>query len=77
MEFTKILLLSETYRRTIGDPLETNMPNRRPTGLIGYLSGPRRVDMLHQKPISNRHAPLETDMPYRQGTTTHGRPTCI
>ena len=42
-EFTKILLLSEinrrpigdlseTYRRLIGDPLETDMSDRRPNG---------------------------------------------
>ena len=29
-EFTKILLLSETHRRPIGDPSETDMPDRRP-----------------------------------------------
>ena len=34
LEFTKILLLSETYRRPIRDLLETDMPHRRPTCLI-------------------------------------------
>ena len=29
-EFTKIVLLSETHRRPIGDLLETDMPDRRP-----------------------------------------------
>ena len=77
-EFTKILLLSETYRRPIGDLLETH---GRP---IGH---PSEIDMPHQRPIrdrhaslethqrptcliGDRHASLETGMPYR-------RPTCL
>ena len=32
LEFTKILLLSETYRRPIRDLLETDMPHPRPIG---------------------------------------------
>ena len=31
-EFTKILLLSETFRRPIGDPSDTDIPDRRPIG---------------------------------------------
>ena len=31
-EFTKILLISETYPRPIRDPLETNNSDRKPLG---------------------------------------------
>ena len=58
MEFTKILLLLETYQRPIGDLSETH---RRPTFLIGdstcfirptYLIGdPSEIDMPHPRPI--------------------------
>ena len=53
MEFTKILFLSETYRRPIRDQHE----NRRPLG---------GLDMLHRRLIGDRHAPSETDMPDRR-----------
>ena len=53
-EFTKIFLLSETHPRPIGDPSETDMPVRRPIG---------DLDMLHRRPIGERPAPSETDMP--------------
>ena len=32
-EFTEILLLLETHLRPIGDPSETDMPDRRPIGV--------------------------------------------
>ena len=44
-------------RIPIGDPSETDMPDRRPI---------RDLDMLHQRPIGDRHAPSETDMPDRR-----------
>ena len=50
-EFTKILSLSETYRRHTGDPSETEIPDRRPIG---------DLDMLHWRPYGDRHAPPET-----------------
>ena len=67
-EFTKILLLSETYRRPISDLLETHW---RPIG------DPLETDMPHRRPIGDRHAssethrrpigdPLETNMPHRR-----------
>ena len=59
-EFTKILLLSETHRRPIGnilegDPSETDMPDRRPIGDLNMLHQRptcliRDLDMLHQRP---------------------------
>ena len=77
-EFTKILLLSETYRRPIRDLSETH---RRPTCFIG---DPSETDMPHRRPMGDRPAssethrrptcligdPSETDMPHR-------RPTCL
>ena len=67
-EFTKILLLSETLRRPIGDPhawsethrrphnasSETDMPDQRPIG---------DLDMLHWRQTCFIRDPLETDMP--------------
>ena len=56
-EFTKILLLSQTYQRPIGDLSETQ---RRPTCLIG---DPSDTDMPYRRPIRDRHASSETDVP--------------
>ena len=60
-EFTKILLLSETYRRPIEDPSETH---RRPTCFIG---DPSETDMPHRRPIGDQHVSSEI----------HQRPTCL
>ena len=80
-EFTKILLLSETYRRPIRDLSETH---RRPTCFIG---DPSETDMPHRRPtclIGDQHASSETDMPHQRPTCligdpseTHRRPTCL
>ena len=55
----------------IGDPLETDMPDRRPIGDPSENDMPvwrpmGDLDMLHQRTIWNRHAPSKTDMPDRQ-----------
>ena len=42
LEFTKILLLSETYRRPIGDPSETDMPDRKPRHASSEIDMPHR-----------------------------------
>ena len=63
-EFTKIFLLLETYRRHIGDPSETDMPDQRPFG------DPSETDMSHWRPpclIGDQHVWSET----------HWRPTCL
>ena len=63
-EFTKILLLSETYRRLIGDPSETDLPHRRP---IGDRHASSETDMPHRRPtcfIGDRHASSETHKKY-------------
>ena len=79
-EFTTILLLFETYRLPIGDPLEIDIPDLRPiwdqhalfkaTCLIG---DPSETDMSDQRPtclIEDQNAWLENKMPGR-------RPTCL
>ena len=77
-EFTKILLLSETHRRPIGNPSETyRRPNgdrraslethRRPACLI---RDPSETDMPYRRPIGDRHTKSETNMPHR-------RPKCF
>ena len=53
MEFTKILLLSKTYRKSIGFPSETDMSDRWP---IGDQNAWSETDMPHRKPIGNWHA---------------------
>ena len=60
-EFTKILLLSETYRRPNRDPSQTH---RRPTCLIG---DPSETDMPDRRPIGDQNSRSET----------HPRPTCL
>ena len=42
--------LSETHRRTLGDPLVTNMSDRRPFG------DPSETNIPYQRPIVSRHA---------------------
>ena len=66
-EFKKILLLSETHRRPIGDPSETDMPDWRPIR-DGHAS--LENNMHHRRPtciIGDRHASSET----------HQRLTCL
>ena len=69
-----ILLFLETYRRPIGDPLKPiEVPSetyRRLTRLIGdldmlyrRLTCPIGYDIPDWRPIEDRHAPSETDMP--------------
>ena len=54
-EFTKILLLSETYRRPIGYLSETDMSDRDPSETQTCLIGdPSETDM--PRPIENWHA---------------------
>ena len=56
-----MLILSETYRRTVGELSETDMPDWRPI---------EDLDMLHRRPICFIGDPLETDM-------LHRKPTCL
>ena len=44
--------LSETHRRPIGDPSETDMPHRRP---IGDRHASSETDMPHRRPIRNTY----------------------
>ena len=67
IEFTKLLFLSETYRKPIGDPSETDIPHRRPTSLIGDQHPSSETDMPQRRPIGDQHASVET----------HRRPTCL
>ena len=71
-EFTKILLLSETHRRTRHASSETDMPDQIPIG---------DLNMLHPRPTCLIWDPLETNMPNRKTTRdgyawleTHRRP---
>ena len=70
---TKILLLSEAYRRPrclIEDSSETDMPARRP--IRDWHAQPD----THRRPkcsIGDRHAPTETVM----SLNTHQSPTCL
>ena len=67
IEFTKILLLSETNRRPtclIGD---LNMLHRRP----GHPS--LETDMSDRRPVGDRHAQSKTDMLVE----THRRQACL
>ena len=53
------------YRRAIRDPSETLY---RPACLIGD------IDMLHRRPIGDRHAPLETTCMIKDHDMLHRRP---
>ena len=81
----KIVLLSETYRRPIGEPAETYWrpfgdlharleTHRRP---IGDPQRPRHAmsetDMSDRRPNGDQNAPSETDMPVE----TDRRPTSL
>ena len=68
LEFTKILLLSETYRRPIGDRHAWSETHWRPTCLIGDQS---ETDMPDRRPIGDRHSLLETDMPAESNWNSH------
>ena len=52
------------YRKPIGDPLETDMPDQRP---IGDQHASSETHMLDQVPIGYQHALAET----------HWRPACL
>ena len=67
-EFMKILLLSETYRRPIGDLLETH---RRLACLIG---DPVKTNMPARRPIVDWHASSET---HRRPICVFKRPICL
>ena len=63
------------YRRSIGDPLETNMRDRTPIGDISethrrHIGDPSETDMPDQRP---RNTSSETDMPVEKLR----RPTCL
>ena len=64
MEFTKILLLSKTYRRTIVDLLETDMSDQ------SQHAWSKTDDMPDWRRIGDQDAASETKMP-------HQGPTCL
>ena len=64
------------YRRPIGDPLETDMPERRsirdpPEAHWRPQHASSKPDIPDQRPMGDRHAQPETDLPVE----THRRPT--
>ena len=86
MEFTKILLLSETHQRPIGDPSETDMTDPRPRQALSETDMPDRrprhnsseTNMPDQRP---QHATLKTKMPdwrpIQDLDMLHRRPRCL
>ena len=64
MEFTKILLFLETYRRSSGDWHAWSETHPRPTSLIGDQL---KTAMPDRRPVGDQYASLET----------HHRPPCL
>ena len=57
--------------KTIGDPLETHMPDQNPIGDRNAWSEP------YQRPIGDRHTRLETHWRHQHASSeTHLKPTC-
>ena len=72
VEFTKMLLLSETHRRPIEYPSHTNMPDRRPRHTSFEIqlkpTCPSDTDIPDRQPIEDQHVWPETDMPDQRPT---------
>ena len=77
IEFTKILSLSETYRRPAGDLSNTH---QRPTCLIGDRHVQSETDMPNQRPtclIGDLHAWSETSTCFIETYLPHLKLTCL